>query len=370
MASAYATKIAEGFSQRLLLEMYDMNLVDSIVNRDYQGEINGVGSKLNILNISRISEKTYSGANLTADSLFENNAVLTIDQFKSFYWKELTIDQWKSYIKNPHSTVVSQKADERSKNIDTFVLGLYGDVAAGNRVGTDYTTGDVTVDVTTGLVTGNGTTFTADMVGKGFKADGHTAWYRIKTFTNATSIVIEDDKDDVTSAYTGGAIAGGSSYTIEAATPVSITTANLLQQVANLKLKLDKAEKNGFSSVPDSDRWLIVPPEFENILVRASGVALHVPDVYTGLVQKGFMGMLQGFKLFKSNRLTGDNVDGYHILGGHANWMTFAEKLLEATIEEDLIGNFGSAYKDLFVYGAKVTDSRRHFAAELFATFA
>ena len=28
-------------------------------------------------------------------------------------------------------------------------------------------------------------------------------------------------------------------------------------------------------------------------------------------------------------------------------------------MEEDIIGNFGTAYKDLFVYGAKVTDSRR-----------
>ena len=50
--------------------------------------------------------------------------------------------------------------------------------------------------------------------------------------------------------------------------------------------------------------------------------------------------------------------------------MTYAEKVLEARIEEDLIGDFGAAYKDLFVYGAKVTDPRRHFATELFATFA
>lgn len=370
MASARATTLAQGFSQRLLKEMYDRSLLDVIVNRDYQGEINQVGSKLNILNIARISEKNYSGANLTADSLEENNAVLTIDQLKSFYWKELTIDNWKSYIKNPHATVVTQKADERNKNMNEFVFGLYGDVAAGNRVGTNYTTGDVTVDAVTGAVTGNGTTFTEAMVGRGFKADGHTKWYRVKSCASATSIVIEDDLDDVDSAYTGGAIAGGSSYTIEAATPVQITTSNLLQYVAQLKLKLDLAEANGMSSVPDSDRWLIVPPHFEDLVVRASGVALHVPEVYTNLVQRGMITMLSGFKVFKSNRLAGDNTDGFRVLAGHSNWMTFAEKLLEADIEEDLIGNFGSAYKDLFVYGAKVADTRRHFAAEGFWTFA
>lgn len=370
MSSAYATKVAEGFSQRLMKEFYDRNLVDVIVNRDYEGEINQIGSKLNILNFSRIEEQTYTKGGITADNLYENNATLTINQYKSFYWKEYTIDRWLSYIKNPHATVVQQKADERSKNVDAYVLGLYGDVAAGNRLGTSYTTGTVTITVTTGAVVGDGTTFTAAMVGKPFKALGHTKWYRVKSYASATSIVIEDDLDDTTSAYTGGAINSGATYEVQANTAVEITTSNLLDYVADLKLALDKAEANGFSSVPDSDRVLIVPPEFETVLVKASGVALHVPEVYDELVKKGMITMLQGFKVFKSNRLTGNNTDGYHVLALHPNWCTFAEKLLEADIEEDLTGDFGSAYKDLFVYGAKITDSRRHFAAEGFFTFA
>jgi len=79
--------------------------------------------------------------------------------------------------------------------------------------------------------------------------------------------------------------------------------------------------------------------------------------------------MLDGFKIFQSNRLTGDNTNGFRVIAGHTNWMTMAEKLLEADIEEVLIGDFGSAYKDLFVYGSKVTDTRRHFAAEGFWLF-
>lgn len=368
--SARGNTIAQAFSQNVLMEMYDKSLIDSIVNRDYQGEINGVGSKINILNFDRLSEKTYTGDNLTADDLTENNTALTVDQYKSFYWKEKALDNWLSYIKNPHSTVVAQVANERNKNMDSFVLGFFADVASGNRVGTDYTTGTVTVDVTTGAVTGSGTTFTSGMVGRGFKATGHTKWYRVKTFTNTTAIVIEDDFDDKTTAYTGGAIGAGATYTIEANTTKSITTSNLLEFVGALRLKLDKAEANGYSSVPDADRFLIVPPEFQNLVIRASGVALHVPEVYSTLVQKGYLGMLDGFNVFQSNRLTGNNTDGYRVLAGHKNWMTFAEKVLWARVEEDLIGNFGTAYKDLFVYGAKVTDPRRGFAAEGYWTFA
>jgi hypothetical protein len=366
--SARATTVAQGFSNKLLKEMYERSLTDAIVNRDYQGEINGVGSKLNILNIGRISEQTYSGANLTVADLTEFNAVLTIDQYKSFYWKEKDLDNWLSYIKDPHATVVAQKADERAKNMDEFVLALYADAGAG-IVGTNYITGDVTIN-SAGAVTGNGTTFLEAWVGKPFKATGHSKWYRVATYTSGTAITIENNEDDVASHYDGGAIGGGSTYIIQGVTAVSITTANLLQKIADLKQILDEQDKYSFNAVPDMDRFLIVPPEFYNTLVRASGIVLHVPEVYTNLIQKGYLGDLLGFKLFQSSRLTGNNTTGYHIIGGSPLWCTFAEKLLDADIEEDLIANFGSAYKDLFVYGAKVADSRRHMAGQIFATFA
>ena len=361
--AAYGTKIAEGFSSKVMQFVYDNNLLDEVTNRNYEGEINGIGSKLHILDFSKLTEKTYADAALTADSLSENNGTLVIDQYKSFYWKEKTLAKWLSYIKDPHPYIVTQVGNERAKNMDTFVFDLHPDVGSGNRVGTDYTTGTVTVDVTTGAVTGDGTTFTSAMVGRGFKATGHTTWYRVKTYTSATAIVIEDDSDDATSAYTGGAIASETAYTIEAATVLTITAANILNKVATLKQKLDLAEKNGYSAVPDSDRFLIAPPEFFTILTQGTGVVLHVDEAYQDLVKKGYMGMLQGFKLFMSNRLDGDNTDGYYLLAGHKNWVTFAEKVLQARIEEDLIGDFGVAYKDLFVYGAKVKDINRHQAA-------
>lgn len=370
MASARATTLAQAFSKKVLREIYDKSLTDAIVNRNYEGEINDVGSKLNLLNFARLTEKTYSGSALSADDLTENNAILTIDQQKSFYWKAKTLDNWKSYIKDPNPYVIDQATSERMKNMDSFVLGLYGDVQAGNRVGTDYTTGTVAVANTTGVVTGSGTTFTSGMVGRGFKANGHTKWYRIKTFSSTTSITIEDDLDDVTSAYTGGTIDAGATYTIEANTAVSVTATNLLQKIADLKLKLDKSQANGFSTVPMQGRWLVVPPEFMNVVVRASGVALHVNDVYANLVQKGYIGDLLGFRIFVSNELTGNNTDGFRVLAGHPNWITFAEKILQNKIEEDIIGDFGTAYKDLFVYGAKVPDRSRSQAAELYCTFA
>src|SRR4051812_45810117 len=161
MANAYATKVAEGFSSRLLKHIYEYAPIESLVNRDYEGEINSVGSTLNILQLSKLSEKTYTGANLSPDSLYETNTQLVIDQKKSFYWSEKTIDKWVSYIKDPHSSVVEQKGNERIKNIMTFLMGFWSKAASGQWYGTNYTTGTVTVDVTTGAVTGSSTVFTA-----------------------------------------------------------------------------------------------------------------------------------------------------------------------------------------------------------------
>lgn len=366
--SARANTVAQGFSNKVMKALYDRAVLNIIVNRDYEGEINAVGSKLNILDFDKVSEKDYANVAMTADDLTENNGVLTIDKKKSFYWKEKTLDNWLSYIKDPHPTVVDQVVNERLRNMDLYALAKYASVGAGNRVGTDVTTGTVTIDAS-GNVTGSGTTFTAAMVGRGFKATGHTKWYRVKTYTNATTIVIEDDLDDITSAYTGGVINAGAAFTIEAVTAVAVSATTVLAKLAAAKLKLDAAEKNGFHAVPDEDRFAVLPPEFESIIINAAGVALHVPEVYTNLVGKGYIGVLLGFNIVISNRLSGDNTNGYHCLLGQKGWQTFAEKVLQARIEEDLIGDFGTAYKDLFVYGSKVKDARRHFAAELFATF-
>lgn len=366
MASAYATKVAEGFSQKLITHIYETAPIDFFVNRDYEGEVNNVGSKLNILSIAKISEKTYTGSNLTADSLYETNAILTIDQFKSFYWSEKTIDKFKSYIKEPKGTVLEQTANERKKNIMTYLLGFYADAAAGNWYGTDYTTGTVAID-SAGVVTGTGTTFTSSMVGKPFKATGHTKWYRVKTYTSATSVTIENDSDDEASAYDGGVISAGATYTIQANTAKAIdnggSNPTFYTMVLNLKQKLDEAE------VPEEDRVLFIPPAGVATMLKDSSIHISVPAVYEDLVKKGLLTELLGFKVFSSNRVDGNNTNGFHVVAAHKSWLTFADKMLEAGMEEDLIGNFGSAYKDLFVYGAKVADERRKFAAHAFVTF-
>ena len=360
--STYPTKLMEVFAGRALKIFYARSVTAAITNQDYEGQVRNKSSKLNILTFSKITSHTYTGATMSVDSLTESNAQLVTDQAKYFYFQIKDYDTFRSYIKSPDGTILEQVANELKKVVDTHVLGLYGDVGAGMRDGTDYTTGSVSVAATTGVVTGAGTTFTAAMVGKGFKATGHTAWYRVKTYTSPTSITIEDDSDDETSAYSGGAISGGAAYTVQANTRKQVTSSTIFARVTELGMLLTNQE------IPLENRWLVVPARIAS-LIRQSTEYLGVgSEGGREAAQNGKLpGMFAGFNIYEvsDDRISGNNTDGYHCMGGHKSAIVHAMGLTEQGIE-DLIGNFGKAYKSLYVYGSKVPDERRKALVEGF----
>lgn len=358
--SDYGTNLAEKFASKAIEKFFETAVTPMITNNDYEGEIKDKASRLNVLTFSESQGlQTYTGADLTLGDVTESEATLVTDQQKAYYFKIKSIDVFKSYVSDPESSLMEEKAGQLQEAVDTYVLGLRTDVASGNRVGTAYTTGTVEVTVTTGAVTGDGTTFVAGMVGKGFKAAGHTVWYRIKTYTSATAIVIEDDKDDETSAYTGGAIGAGATYEIEANTAVTLEVATVYDYILRLKAKLDAAK------TPKSNRWLVINSTVARIFLQASVINRDV-ESDTGVIRNGKIGNIAGFSIYENEQVAGDNTTGYWLLAGHKSAITFAMSFVETGIE-DLQGNFGKAYKGLNVYGAKVVDARRKALASLFA---
>jgi len=361
--ATYPTKLIEAFAAQALRIFYMTSVADAITNSDYEGEVRDKSSKVNVLTFGKLTAQNYTGANMTAQAFTESSAQLTTDQAKYFYFQVKDWDTFRSYVKNPENTIVEQVGNEIKKTIDQFILGFYTDVAAGNRIGTDYTTGTVEVAATTGVVTGTGTTFTSAMVGRGFKATGHSAWYRIKTYTSATSIIIEDDLDDETSAYTGGAIAATATYTVEAATAVTLTKSTIFQEVTNLAVRLTNAE------IPYDNRWLVVPARIASLIRNAPEFISTGTESGRETVLNGQLGgRFAGFSVYEvsDDRISGNNTNGYRVLGGHKSAICMAMGLTRNQVEQDIIGNFGKAYKSLYVYGAKVVDERRKALVELF----
>jgi len=357
--SAYATKLNEAFASSVIRLYYETSVAERITNQDYEGEVRDRASRLNILTFGALTLKTYASAAMTADDVTESNAQLNTDQQKAFYFKIRSLDQFKSYIKDASSPVIEQCRKLLAETIDSYVLGLWGDTAAGQWYGTSYTAGTVAVAVTTGVVTGSATTFTSGMVGKPFKALGHTSWYRISAFSSTTSITIVNDSDDETASYTGGTIGAGATYEIQANTAVQTTKALINADINRLATFLNEAK------VPKGDRWLVVPAGLSNLIRQAPEYIPAVETAYNEVVRRGLIGMLAGFEVFENQEIAGDSTNGWHVLAGHKSAITYAMGMTESGVE-DLIGDFGKAYKGLTVYGAKVVDERRKALAHAF----
>lgn len=357
----YGTNVGEKFAKNTLKIFFQRAIAPDITNQDYEGEIKGGGAdRLNVLTFGALALKDYAGTAMTVDKPQESEGQLIVNQKKAYYFQIESFAKFSSYVESPESTLIDTAGKTLARTVDNFVLSFHADVASGNRVGTDYTTGTVTVDVTTGAVTGSGTTFTSAMVGLGFKATGHSVWYRVKTYSSATAIVIEDDKDDVTSAYTGGAIGAGASYTIEANTAITVTKSTIFDYLVDLKTKLDQAE------IPAEDRYVVLPAMVANLLIKSSQLQTAVSTAYEDVIKKGILGYVAGFKVYSNEQTAGNNTTGFKCLAGHKSFITMAMAFTESGVEP-FIGGFGQNFKGLNCYGAKVLDERRKAGAYLFA---
>jgi hypothetical protein len=310
-----------------------------------------------------VSALTYTKVTEVLSRLIVNTFLEITDEIPS-------VASFASAVDDPDSEIINQAGNALYEEMDQALLAFYADAASGNWLGTSYTTGTVTITVTTGAVVGVGTTFIAGMVGKPFKAAGHTKWYRVKTYTDATHITIENDSDDTTSAYDGGAIAGGSAYEIQANTCLAITELNFKYNLDKLSGMLDTQK------VPsDGKRWLAMPVmDAKPVLLKATELNPSIKEVFDETVAKGKVAKASGFDLFflPDAWFTGDNTNGYMCVGGHKAFITGAFGYLENISIIDAEHNpngHSDLVKGLFGHGEKVADERRKAGVCFYAKF-
>ena len=357
--ATYPTKLAEAFASQALEIFYATSVADAITNSEYEGQIKDKSSILNVLTFGAITEHNYSGADMAADTLTESNSQLLTDQAKYIYFTVKDYDTFRSYIKNPESTIQKQVASRMKQVIDMFVLESYS-VANADIIGTDFTTGTVTVAVTTGVVTHSGTGFTDAMVGKLFTAVGLTKNYRITAKNSSSEMVIADDEVDVATHYSGGAIAGGTAFTIRGLTSVQVTSSTIFGKITAMATALNN------NAIPQNDRFLVLPASIAGVLKQSLeyvgiGSESGRVAVMNGMLPKNFA----GFTVYEvpDSYVVGNLTDGWHCLAGHKSAICFAMGLTENGVE-DAYKNFGKNYKSLYVYGKKVPDERRKALVE------
>lgn len=310
-----------------------------------------------------VSALTYSKVTEVISRLVVNTFLEITDEIPS-------VASFASAIDAPDSEIINQAGNALYEEMDQALLAYYADAASGNWLGTSYTTGTVTVDVTTGAVTGDGTTFIAGMVGKPFKAAGHTKWYRVKSRASNTAIVIENDSDDTTSAYDGGAIGAGATFEIQANTCLAIVKTNIKYYLDILSAMLDTQK------IPnDGKRWLALPVmAAKPVLLAAAEFNVDIEKVHDETVIKGKIAKGAGFDLYflPDAWFTGDNTNGYMCVGGHKSFITGAFGYLENISIIDAEHNpngHSDLVKGLFGHGEKVADERRKSGVCFYAKF-
>lgn len=313
-------------------------------------------------------KKTDGKSDITYTEIKEVISRLVVDQFLEIADKIYSVAAFASAVDNPDSELINQAGNALYEEMDQAILKLYNKAGAGNWIGTDYTTGTVAVDAN-GTVTGTGTSFTATMVGKPFQAVGQTDFYRVKSHTSATSIVIENDSDDTTSAYDGGVIAAGAGFVIQAATPLTLDKTKIASAIAKASAVLDNR------AIPSDKRWLALPTmSAKTVLLSAPEWNVDIEKVHDETVSRGKVARAYGFDLFflPDAWFEGDNTNGFHCVGGHKSFITGAFGFINevtAIAAKDNPGSHSDLIKGLFGHGEKVADERRKSGITIFAKF-
>ena len=135
---AFSNFIPEVWSARLLEHLDKVHVYSNLLNRDYEGEIRAYGDTVHINQISDITIKDYTGADIAdPDDLDSNKQTLTIDQSKYFNFRIKDIDNAQS---NPKlmDAAMQRAAYGMNDTIDQYLASLLAaGVDTGNVVADD-----------------------------------------------------------------------------------------------------------------------------------------------------------------------------------------------------------------------------------------
>ncbi len=357
------------YSLKLVELLYNDTLYPSITNTQYEGMIKESGDRVRVRTAGRISLSAYTkGMQLVKQELTPTSEDLIIDQQYYFSFGVDDVDKIQNDINAITEYAANSKRD-MSELIDTDIL-LYGrkNVSYLNVVGTNYSTGTVSIAATTGVVTGAGTTFSAAMVGGLLKVVGQSSAYLISAYSSTTSITVVDQGDNT--VYTGGALsgvaAGQDAFVIWGATTIAATKSTIYKNLVDTSTALNA------SLAPREGRWIVVNAAVEGIIRQAPEFIPAVQSAYSGVVENGRIGSIAGFKVYTSELISGNNTTGYWLLAGSKDFISFACQIMKTSVvPADADPNsFITTCKGLLVWGRKVFAGNRPLGATLRVTVA
>ena len=338
------SNFGEQFAAKVLEKTYQNAVVDSIVNRNYEGEIKKPGDRVNILSfLNSITLGDYVvGTDMASEAVIDSEDQLIVEKRKFWNFSLDRLEDIFTYADNIADHLANDGAKVLEKEIDTYVLGKAGDAKVGNHIGvnlvvvggtgtmasiaTTATGGTLTITTTaeqqgglSPIVTfenpvdgaSYSVAFNSSDLGKGIRLRSTAAfvspWYRISGITSS-SVVTVTEWDEATSGsdfeegYTlrgtfgGDGVSfpkGGSGdsslldmaslgWEIQAAVATTTSASNIYNHVTMLAEALDQNE------VENVDRHITVPPQLITQLKQSSQLQpTGIAEIYTGNVLNG-----------------------------------------------------------------------------------
>jgi len=416
---ASLSNFGEQFADRVLRRFYQDAVVDAVVNRDYEGEINKPGDRVNILsflNEAELGDYTV-GSDMTLGRIIDAEDVLTVEKRKYYNFSLDRLEDLFTYAGDIPEALVTQHAQKLAETVDTYVLDAFGsDVKAGNLIGTNLivTAGTQTMASLTTTATGgtitiegefdaedsifgtvenpldgnlyNGGFSTADLY-KGVRLLSTRAivspWWRISGITSTVAATITEwdgavSGPDFAEGYTLRGVFGGDGttfpkYTDHAGNDVgswvaktgfgweiqaAIATAVSASNIFDHTTLL--AEKLDAGEIPSDDRYLVLPPWGVTALRQASELQpTGIEEIYRGNVINGRVMRITGFDVVKA---TGARVSAR---AGHPTGVAIGG---DHVITAGATGYFlGAAHKSFITFAEKWTESRVVNAEDQFA---
>jgi len=136
-------------------------------------------------------------------------------------------------------------------------------------------------------------------------------------------------------------------------TPLVITKANALDVIVDMASVLSE------SNAPNSDRWLVLPEWWFNLLNKGDLRRADVTgDDTNSVIRNGYKGQISNFNIFASNNYTPITNDGsfgntWNVVFGHKSSLTFASQLIKNRTFPDP-DSFATIMDGLQVYGWNV----------------
>ena len=134
------TNFGEQFASKVLKKTYSNAVFESIVNKEYEGEIKKAGDRVNILSFLNSGELSdyVVGTNMVVGQLIDAEDQLVVEKRKYYSLSLDRLEDLFAYADDIPESMILEYSKVLDKTIDTYVLDKFGSEAkAGNWIGID-----------------------------------------------------------------------------------------------------------------------------------------------------------------------------------------------------------------------------------------